>query len=260
MPIGRPITRWSGITRSAWGVVDGPAEGPLDEPFEWASVTKLATALAVLIACEEGTLALDGPCGPPGATVRHLLAHAGGYDFDSDAVLAAPATRRIYSNSGYEVLASSLADAAAMPFEQYLRDGVLAPLGMTSTELRGSPAAGLVGPLRDLLLLAAELRSPTLVTTSMRDVQYPGLAGVLPGFGRQDPNDWGLGPEVRGSKSPHWTGTTNSPATFGHFGAAGSFLWIDTVAGVAACYLGDRPFGDWAAREWPALSDRILRS
>ena len=248
------------LSRSAWGVVDGPTEGPLDESFEWASVTKLATALAVVVACEEGTLALDGPCGPPGSTVRHLLAHAGGYDFDSDAVLAEPGTRRIYSNTGYEVLAAALGEAAGIPFDTYLREAVLDPLGMTSTSLRGSPAAGMVGPLRDLLLLAAELRTPTLVSTPMGEVHFPGLAGVLPGFGRQEPNDWGLGPEVRGTKSPHWTGSANSPATFGHFGAAGSFLWVDPVAGVAACYLGDRPFGDWAAREWPALSDRILRS
>jgi CubicO group peptidase (beta-lactamase class C family) len=235
-------------------------EGDADAVFEWASVTKLATALAVVVACEEGTLALDAPCGPPGATVRHLLAHAAGYDFDTDAVLAPPATRRIYSNTGYEVLASSLADAASMRFEQYLREAVLDPLGMVATVLAGSPAAGLRGPLSDLLALARELQSPTLVSTPMAAVQYPGLAGVLPGFGRQDPNDWALGPEVRGTKSPHWTSTRNSPATFGHFGAAGSFLWVDPVAGIAACYLGERPFGDWAAREWPALSDRILDS
>ena len=243
---------------AAWGVVDGPTEGPIDEPFEWASVTKLATALAVVVACEEGTLALDGPCGPPGSTVRHLLAHAGGYDFDTDAVLAAPATRRIYSNTGYEVLAAALADAASMPFERYLREAVLEPLAMASTSLAGSPAAGMRGPLRDLLLLAAELQAPTLVSTPMAEVQFAGLAGVLPGFGRQDPNDWGLGPEVRGSKSPHWTGSANSPATFGHFGAAGSFLWVDPVAGIAACYLGDRPFGPWAAEAWPALSQAVL--
>ena len=245
---------------AAWGVVGGHVEGDADAVHEWASVTKLATALAVVVACEEGTLALDAPCGPPGSTVRHLLAHAGGYDFDTPSVLAAPGVRRIYSNTGYEVLAGALADAAGMPFEQYLREAVLDPLGMGSTVLVGSPAAGLRGPLANLLRLAAELQAPTLVTTPMADVQYPGLAGVLPGFGRQDPNDWGLGPEVRGTKSPHWTGSLNSPATFGHFGAAGSFLWVDPVAGVAACYLGDRPFGPWAAEAWPALADRILRS
>jgi len=158
------------------------------------------------------------------------------------------------------VLADALATAADMPFERYLREAVLEPLAMTATSLDGSPAAGLVGPLGDLLRLAAELRSPTLAATSMREVAFSGLDGVLPGFGPQSPNDWGLGCEVRGTKSPHWTGARNSPATFGHFGAAGSFLWVDPVADVAACYLGDRPFGDWARVEWPALSDRLLAS
>lgn len=243
---------------AAWGVVGGASEGPVDTAFPWASVTKPATALAVLVAVDEGTLALDTVAGPPGSTVRHLLAHASGLDFDTATVRAEPATRRIYSNTGYEALADALAAAAQMPFEQYLREAVLEPLAMTATSLDGSPAAGLVGPLRDLLRLAAELRSPTLATTSMRDVAFPGLVGVLPGFGVQSPNDWGLGCEVRGTKSPHWTGARNSPETFGHFGAAGSFLWVDPVADVAACYLGDRPFGDWARAEWPALADRML--
>ncbi|HYD09984.1 MAG TPA: serine hydrolase domain-containing protein [Acidimicrobiales bacterium] len=248
---------------AVWGVVGGTsdaAEGDVDAVLPWASVTKLATSLAVVVACEEGTLSFDQACGPPGSTVRHLLAHASGLHFTSDAVLAAPGTRRIYSNTGYEVLGRAVAESSGMPFEQYLGEAVLSPLGMTSTALRGTPAAGLVGPLRDLLLLAGELRRPTLVTTPMRDVAFPGLPGVLPGFGQQRSNDWGLGPEVRGWKSPHWTSTRNSPRTFGHFGASGSFLWVDPEADLAACYLGDRPFGDWAVREWPRLSDRILES
>ena len=58
-------------------------------------------------------------------------------------------------------------------------------------------------------------------------MQFPGLVGVLPGFGRMDPNDWGLGFELRDAKSPHWTGARNSPRTFGHFGGSGTFLWVD---------------------------------
>ena len=89
-------------------------------------------------------------------------------------------------------------------------------------------------------------------------VQFPGLAGVLPGFGPFDPCDWGLGVEVRGRKHPHWTGTTNSPATFGHFGQTGSFLWVDPVAGVLCAGLADRLFGVWSSRAWPALADAVL--
>ena len=89
-------------------------------------------------------------------------------------------------------------------------------------------------------------------------VAYPDLAGILPGFGRQDPNDWGLGFEIRDGKHPHWTGRRNSPETFGHFGRSGTFLWVDSVAGLACACLTDRDFGDWAAEAWPDLSDRVL--
>ena len=237
-------------------------EGDPTVPLPWASLTKPCTALAVLIAVEEGSISLDDEAGPEGSTVRHLLAHASGYDFDTRHVIAPPATRRIYSNTGYEVVAEVLTASTGVAFDEYLREAVLDPLGMRSTVLAGTAAAGLVGPLDDLLLVARELRTPTLVAPRtaelMRSVAFPGLGGVLPGFGRQDPNDWALGPELRDHKSPHWTGDRNSPRTFGHFGGAGGFLWIDPDAGVACASLSDREFGPWAAAEWPRLSDRLL--
>ncbi len=237
-------------------------EGDVNATLPWASITKLGTALAVHIAVEEGSLSLDDVAGPPGATVRHLLAHASGYDFDSAAVLAAPGARRIYSNTGYEVLADAVAASTGIAFGDYLREAVLDPLGMTATVLDGSPAAGLLGPMTDLVLLATELLRPTLVAaetaTLMRTTAFPGLDGVLPGYGRQAPNDWGLGPELRGGKQPHWTGARNSRRTFGHFGAAGGFLWVDPDAAVACASLSDRGFGDWAIAEWPVLADRVL--
>ena len=87
---------------------------------------------------------------------------------------------------------------------------------------------------------------------------FPGLSGVLPGFGHQDPNDWGLGFEIRDEKKPHWTGSRNSPGTFGHFGRSGSFLWVDHEAALACACLSDREFGPWAASAWPTLSDDVL--
>lgn len=235
---------------------DGSRRGP------WASVTKLATALATLVAVEEGIVDLDEPAGPPGASVAHLLAHASGLAYDDDRVLAAPGRLRIYSNTGFEALAAVVSDRAGMTFDRYLTDGVLDPLAMGATRLEGSPAAGLVGPLDDLLRLGSELLAPTVVAPStLRSataVAFPGLAGVLPGFGRHDPLDWGLGFEPRDAKSPHWTGSRNSPATFGHFGASGSFLWVDPQAGLACGALSGRDFGPWAAAAWPALADAVL--
>src|SRR5436190_4706853 len=239
----------------------GEMRGPREHVFRWASVTKLVTALAALVAAEEGVIDLDEPAGPEGSTVRHLLAHASGLPFEPGAPTGRPGQRRVYSNVGFETLADLIAARAVMPFADYLRAGVLDPLGMHA-ELRGSPAADLHGSLDDLLLLARELQRPTLVAAETlaeaTTVQFPGLAGVLPDFGRMDPNDWGLGFELRNAKEPHWTGARNSPRTFGHFGGSGTFLWVDPDADVALGVLTDLEFGEWAKAAWPRLSDAVL--
>lgn len=231
-------------------------------PYPWASVTKLATAVAVLIASEQELLALDEPAGPPESTVRHLLAHASGLAFDGDAILAGPGRRRIYSNPGFDVLGAIVAERAGRPFDLVLGDTVLAPLGMTRTVLTGRPSAGLQGPIGDLARFATELLRPTLLDpvdlAEATSVAFPGLAGVVPGVGRFDPCDWGLGFELRDGKAPHWTGTTNSPSTFGHFGGAGTFLWIDPVARLGLAVLTDQDFGPWALDAWPRFSDEVL--
>jgi CubicO group peptidase (beta-lactamase class C family) len=230
--------------------------------LEMASLTKLLTALAVLVAVEEETVSLDDPAGPPGSTVRHLLAHASGLAMDDRTVLAPPATRRAYSNAGFEVLADHVAQRAGMPFAGYLADAVLRPLGMDDTELVGSPASGAVGTVDDLSQLAAELLAPTLLAPeTMRRATgpvFPDLAGILPGYGRQDPNEWGLGFEIRGTKAPHWTAPTASPRTFGHFGRAGGFLFVDPDADIAVACLTDRLFGPWAVDAWPPFNQAIL--
>jgi CubicO group peptidase (beta-lactamase class C family) len=260
----REIDGWPASTAAAGVAQDGAilaTHGPADEVLRWASVTKPLTALAALVAAEEGVIDLDEPAGPEGSTVRHLLAHASGLPFEPGAPTGRPGQRRVYSNVGFEALADHIAARAEMPFADYLGAGVLEPLGMRS-ELRGSPASELYGTLDDLLRLARELQRPTLVAQETLDeattVQFPGLAGVLPDFGRFDPNDWGLGFELRDGKSPHWTGSRNSPRTFGHFGASGTFLWVDPEAGVALGVLTDLDFGDWSKEAWPRLSDAVL--
>ena len=113
-------------------------------------VTKLFTAYAGLIAVEEGSIDLDEPAGPERATVRHLLSHTAGYGFSGDAVISPPGKRRIYSNTGIERFADHLATRTGIPFEHYLAEAVLEPLGMRDSELRGSPAFGLHSTVADL--------------------------------------------------------------------------------------------------------------
>ena len=111
------------------------------------------------------------------------------------------------------------------------------------------------------LAFARNLLAPTLVedetVAEMTTVQFPGLSGVLPDFGRFDPLDWGLGVHLN-SGGPSWMGVRTSPRAFGHIGGSGTFLWVDPEVGVACAALTTREFGDWAKAAWPALSDAVL--
>ena len=236
--------------------------GDSSHVFRWASVSKPVVALAALVAAEEETIDLDEPAGPPGSTIRHLLAHTSGLPFEPGPPIAKPGTRRIYSNPGYEALAERLAVNAEMPFEEYLQKSVLSPLELQAYH-RGTPAGGLYGSLDDLVKVTREFMAPTLVApetlAEATRVQFPGLAGVIPGLGRFDPNDWGLGFELKDGKQPHFTGTLTSPRTYGHWGASGTLFWVDPDVGLGLALLTDLDFGDWAKEAWPAFSDAVVR-
>jgi CubicO group peptidase (beta-lactamase class C family) len=234
--------------------------------FALASVTKPLVARAVQVAVEEGAVDLGTSAGPPGATVRHLLAHASGLAMLDDTVLAKPGTRRIYSNAGFVVLAETVEAAAGIEFGRYLGEAVFEPLQMADSTFDGGAVAagyGATSTVDDLTRFAADLLAPVTVSPEMHatatGVQFAGLAGVLPGYGLQRSNDWGLGFEIRATKQPHWTAPENSPAAFGHFGQSGTFIWADPVAGLALVVLTNRDFGEWAHPLWPALSGDVLR-
>lgn len=238
--------------------------------FGLASITKMLTALAVMVAVEEGTVDLDAPLPDPldngrGVTVRMLLAHAGGYPFESsDGEPITPMVRRVYSNTGIETAGAALAVATGIAAIEYIAEAVIEPLGMTSTSISRSVAHGASSSAADVSTLMNELMNPTLVSTTtgadMTRIHYPELAGIVPGVGRFDPCPWGLGVEIKGGKSPHWMGRATSPRTFGHFGGAGTMAWADPASGRTLVALTDLPFDRWggtAVRHWSNLSDLI---
>ncbi len=241
------------------------SHGDAERVFELASVTKPLVARAAHVAIEEGVVELGTPAGPPGSTIRHLLAHASGLAMHSDRVLAKPGTRRMYSNYGFAVLAQTMEAESGIEFGRYLAEAVFEPLGMARTRLSGGAEAagfGAASTVADLAAFASDLLRPSTVSAQLHaeatTVQFPGLDGVLPGYGVQRPNDWGLGFEIKDAKSPHWTGARNSARTYGHFGQAGGFIWADPDADLALVVLTDRDFGEWALGPWPALSDLVL--
>lgn len=245
---------------TADGVVG--AHGDTARVYELASVTKLLVAQAVLVAVEEGAVDLNTAAGPPGATLAHLLSHASGIAFDTRDAVAGVAEQRIYSSAGFEVLAELVEGEAGIAFDDYLREAVCEPLGMSSTELAGSAGHGARSSVDDLAAFAADQLAPRLVSPELAaqasTVQFPGLDGFVPGYGKHRPNDWGLGFEIRGEKSPHWTAPGHSPRTYGHFGQAGTFLWVDPDLRAAAVVLTDRSFGAWAKPLWSEFNQQLV--
>jgi CubicO group peptidase (beta-lactamase class C family) len=259
----RQIEAWP-VPFAAAGALtrDGRTEkhGDAARSVRLASVSKPVAALAVLVAAEEGVVDLDEPAGPPGSTVRHLLAHTSGLPFEGTEPIAQPGRRRIYSNEGFRVLALHLELAAEMPFADYVRAGVCEPLAI-GLDPSGDPGSGMHASLDDLVALLQQFFAPTLLAeetlAEMTSVQFPGLNGVLPDHGRFDPLDWGLGVQLN-TRPPSWMGTRTSARAFGHFGGTGTFVWVDPEPGVACAVLTTREFDEWAKELWPPFSDAVL--
>ncbi|HEU5263658.1 MAG TPA: serine hydrolase domain-containing protein, partial [Gaiellaceae bacterium] len=259
----RQIDGWP-VGFAAAGVLDASGavatHGDVARVVRLASVSKPVAALALLVAAEEGVVDLDAAAGPPGSTVRHLLAHTSGLPFEGTTPIARPGDRRIYSNEAFRVVAEHLAEQAEMPFAEYVQEAVCAPLGI-GLDPNGDPGSGMHASLDDVLALGRELLRPRLVAPETRDemtsVQFPGLSGVLPDHGRFYPLDWGLGVQLN-TRPPSWMGTRTSPRAYGHFGGSGTFLWVDPDAGIACAVLTDREFGEWAKESWPRLSDAVV--
>lgn len=267
------VDEWP-VGSAAVGVLHADAttiHGPAENPFALASVSKLLTAYAVMLAVEEGAIELDEPVDVSGLedfqkvpTVRQLLAHAGGVAFGERTQQKAPETRRIYSSAGYEMLAENVERATGMSFEEYCQMGLNDTLGM-SVDFSGSAGHGFTGSVEDLVAFAGEVLHPRLLDEStvaeMLTVQYPDLNGIVPGYGMQKPCPWGLGFEVRGSKGGdadshegdgggHWLVASMPKDVAGHFGQSGTFVWVAREQGLAAVVLTDRDFGEWAKPLW----------
>ncbi|TNL98758.1 serine hydrolase domain-containing protein [Corynebacterium tapiri] len=261
-----PMSHWPVNTVSA-GVIAGEEQASIGDPdtqFELASVTKLLSAYGVLMAIEEGIFDLESPLGPEGSTVRHLLSHASGVGFHSRELEKPVGQRRIYSSAGFEILAEAIEQEAEMSFAEYLRLGVFEPLQMNSTHLWGSAGHEARSTVHDLLRFSREVLKPTLLAQESVDtalsIHFPELKGIVPGYGMQNPCPWGLGFEIKGEKKKHWTAPGMPAETVGHFGMAGTFLWLVPAKGWAVVALTDRDFGDWAKPLWAETNTEVYQA
>lgn len=133
--------------------------------FRIASISKTFVWTAVMILVDEGKLDLDadvdtylktvkvGQRGLPPVTLRDLMAHRPGFEdtfgyfFQSktgrtfeEALartrpqrVARPGARTAYSNWGTDLAAQIVADVSGAPFDKFVAERLLAPIGMTST-------------------------------------------------------------------------------------------------------------------------------
>jgi CubicO group peptidase (beta-lactamase class C family) len=225
--------------------------GDLDEVRPWASVSKMAVALAFGVEVDWNMHAYDEIVGPHGATYAHLLSHSSGLGLEESDPVVPIATQRVYSNYGVDHAVRAIVgenDAA-----NWLDYRVFEPLGLSHTALEGRPAAGVSGSTEDLATLAVAWLRSDGIAGSTRDrlirPYLPDLAGIVPGFGRFTPCPWGIGPEVRGEKH-HWMGDW-LPASFGHFGLSGSMILLNVDEGIGLVATSSEPFGPWAVTLWP---------
>ena len=220
-----------------------PRGGPREQVFRWASVTKPVTALATLVAAEEGILDLDDPgrarparrCGICWRTRRGCPSRGGRR---SRSRASGGATRTPASTSWPRSSARRRRCRSPSICER-----PSSGRWSCGQSCAARPARAARQPRRPAAT-GREFQRPRLIApetlAEATSVQFPGLVGVLPDIGRMDPNDWGLGVELRDGKQPHWTGSHNSPRTFGHYGSSGTFLWVDPEADTALA-LSDRP-------------------
>ena len=169
------VDRTGLVWTQAFGTADAAHKQPADAGtvYRAGSVSKLFTDMAIMRLVEQGKLDLDKPVvdylpsfrphSPFGApiTLRQLMTHRSGlvrepprgHYFDTDAkgqadavlslndttLVAAPGTVTKYSNAGIAVVGEVLARVAGKPYEQAVRDLVLAPLGMTASSMTLPP-------------------------------------------------------------------------------------------------------------------------
>lgn len=227
------------------------AGGDLDAPRPWASVSKLAVAMAIGVEVDWGLHRYEEPLGPPGATLAHHLSHSAGYGLEADDAMAPVGAKRVYSNVAVDrAVAAIVGDESPA---RWLDDRVFTGLGMVDTLLDGRPAAGVVGTTRDLMTFAsAWLRADGLAVSTRDRILQPFLGeldGIVPGFGRFRPCPWGLGPEVRGDKQ-HWMGDW-PPDSAGHFGQSGALALFNVAERIAVVATSTVAFGPWAVAHWP---------
>jgi len=247
------------VRRHEGRLVDVASVGDESVVRPWASISKLAVAVAYGIEVDWGTHSYEETVRASGRMALEHLSHATGFGLEEGDPRVEPMTKRVYSNYAVDLLVEHVVEDASAA--DWLNNRIFSGLGMTSTSLVGRPSAGVEGSTRDLatflkcFLLGSLLGESTL--TRILTPYGPSLAGIVPGWGRFDPCPWGLGPELRGAKE-HWMGDWPATAA-GHFGQSGALALFDRSEGIGVVATSPEPFGPWAVDLWPTWTSGVRR-
>lgn len=204
--------RGGGVRTLAEGATSLPAGNEIaaDTRFRIASMSKAFTALAILSLRDAGKLSLDDPADKyvpemrgwryattdaPRIRVKDLLAHVGGLVTDdpwgdrqqvlSDAefgrIIAAgvpwsraPGMAHEYSNFGYALLGRIVSNASGKPYQRYITDTILTPLGMRDTTY------DVLSVPRDKLALGSRLENGAWSAEPvMKDGAFGAMGGIV---------------------------------------------------------------------------------
>ena len=126
------------------------------------------------------------------------------------------------------------------------------PWGGLCTDAAGALA------LVDAFLPTSDFLSPALREIAVRDHTQGLSGGFMPPLWWH-PSPWGLGPEVRGTKAPHWVSPQFAPTAFGHSGASGMFVWADESSMIRIVMLGARVADSgWMIRHGPQITSLVI--
>ena len=242
--------------------------GLAKERYKWASVSKLLAMHVFADAIVSGFISLDDQIDHPNidnsVTLADLLSHSSGIKPELESPIE-PCTKRIYSNIAFDIAEQHLIKKLGPGFEgqsvgSLFNDGFKHDLN-SSIEFSGSCAFTANGTFDDLILFLNEIRNPKLIDPSIFSLltspHNDGLPGILPGWGHQENNTWGIGYEIKGNKDPHWMGSLASEKSYGHFGMAGTFIFHDPVNNISVALQSAKDFGPWAKHIWPPLCKEI---
>lgn len=103
----------------------------------------------------------------------------------------------------------------------------------------------------------SDMLSPARRTDATSDYSHQLAGGFMkPLMWEHSP--WGLGPELRGTKYPHWVSSTYPQDSFGHSGASGMLAWYDPHSMFGFALLGARAAdGGWLLRHAPEITRRM---